>query len=278
MKNELIEIEKGTEIKTLTVGINDLVQLVNDKYGSNVFDMNTAKGRKEIVSNAFKVTKSKTFIAKAIDEAISRKEEEIKPVLETIKALKESKKLSNKHLTELSTDLRQSVTEFENELEAKKLQEEIDGLYDEAVQMNIAFDKEVENKRLIELAIKTEHENKIKAEAAAKAKLLAEQNAAKAIEDAKKAVVEAEKKAKLAEVKRLYDIDQAKKAEIAKQKAKEQAILDAQAKRDADINHKKTINNKVLSELTALGLDDEQAKAVIKAIVVGKVSNVTIKY
>ena len=214
---------------------------------------------------------------------------EIEPTLTIIKELKESKKHSNKHLTELSKDLRDSVTKYEKELADVKLQEEIALLYDVAIEMNLAFDKEVENKRLIDLAIKTEYENKLKAEAALKAKLEAEQKAIKDIEEIKKAkllaeqnaanaAIEANNKAALAEVKRLYDVDQAKQLIIKQQKDKEQAILDEQAKRDANTSHKKAINNKILSELTTLGLDDEQAKAVIKAIVVGKVSNVTIKY
>ena len=318
MKNEIIKIEKGTEIVTLTTGINDLIELVNEKYGNNVFNIETTKGRKSIISNAYDVTKSKTFIARAIDETIKQKELEVQPTLDIIKHLKESKKHSNRYLTELSTDLRQSVTDYEEELSLVKLQEEIDLSHGVAIEMNISHDKEVENKRLIDLAIKTEYENKLKEEAALKAKLEAEQKAAddirianEKVEQAKKDIIEAKIKADLekeiaeakrlqdikdAETKRLNDIETAKKAEILRidnirkayedekkeEELKAKMIKDLeiaeQKKRDDDIEHKKTINNKILSELSSLGLSDEHSKIVIKAIIQDKISNTIIKY
>ena len=48
--------------------------------------------------------------------------------------------------------------------------------------------------------------------------------------------------------------------------------------READKNHKAKINRQALADLVAIGLSEDQAKAVVKAIVSGKVSNVSISY
>jgi len=102
--------------------------------------------------------------------------------------------------------------------------------------------------------------------------------------------------AKAAEQKRLDDIKAAEEkaareqreavqAEQARQAAKEKGIKDAQdekdrqdAARQADVDHRSKINNQVKSGLMLLGIEEEKAIEVVKAIVKGEIRNVSLRY
>lgn len=60
--------------------------------------------------------------------------------------------------------------------------------------------------------------------------------------------------------------------------AEEKRIADETARRSADREHRRLINQQAITDLVSAGLTDEQAKACIKAIVMGKVQAVTINY
>lgn len=60
--------------------------------------------------------------------------------------------------------------------------------------------------------------------------------------------------------------------------AEEKRIADETARRSADREHRRLINQQAITDLVAAGLTDEQAKACITAIVMGKVQAVTINY
>lgn len=60
--------------------------------------------------------------------------------------------------------------------------------------------------------------------------------------------------------------------------AEEKRIADETASRSADREHRRLINQQAITDLVAAGLTDEQAKACITAIVMGKVQAVTINY
>lgn len=60
--------------------------------------------------------------------------------------------------------------------------------------------------------------------------------------------------------------------------AEEKRIADEAAARAADIEHRKTVNNKALADLVAAGVPEECAKACITAIAKGAVSAVRITY
>ena len=68
---------------------------------------------------------------------------------------------------------------------------------------------------------------------------------------------------------------EAERKRIEEEKRREQQEAERRAK---DRTHKAKINGGVLSALSDLGLSDELGKAVITAIVQGKVPNVTINY
>lgn len=60
--------------------------------------------------------------------------------------------------------------------------------------------------------------------------------------------------------------------------AEEKRIADEAAARAADIEHRKTVNNKALADLVAAGVPEECAKACITAIAKGAVSAIRITY
>ncbi|AWP32010.1 hypothetical protein B9D02_05215 [Pantoea vagans] len=60
--------------------------------------------------------------------------------------------------------------------------------------------------------------------------------------------------------------------------AEEKRIADETARRSADREHRRVINQQAITDLVAAGLTDEQAKACITAIVMGKIQAVTINY
>jgi len=60
--------------------------------------------------------------------------------------------------------------------------------------------------------------------------------------------------------------------------AEEKRVADETARRSADREHRRVINQQAITDLVAAGLTDEQAKACITAIVMGKVQAVTINY
>ena len=129
------------------------------------------------------------------------------------------------------------------ELAALKIQIEED--HEIALLMNKTFEFD----RAEELKIKKEHEEQIR----------------------KQAVIDAEIDAKLQAEKAV----QAEKERVAQQEAFERY---EKRQREANIEHKRTINNKALSDLIELGLTENNAQAVIKAIAKNLISNITINY
>lgn len=75
------------------------------------------------------------------------------------------------------------------------------------------------------------------------------------------------------------DAERRRAAEVeASRLAEEKRIADEAARRSADREHRRLINQQAITDLVAAGLTDEQAKACITAIVMGKVQAVTINY
>ena len=62
------------------------------------------------------------------------------------------------------------------------------------------------------------------------------------------------------------------------QAAKEEAERKAEEARLANVEHMRSINQEILNKLCAIGLDEDQAKAVITAIARNQIPNVSIKY
>lgn len=147
-------------------------------------------------------------------------------------------------------------------------------------------EEEARKEREAEIARKAAEDARIEAERRAKAeqdrieaeKQAAEERAARAEREKTEAAKRAEEARIAAEAKAERERRAAVEAErkrIEDEKRREQQEAEYRAK---DRTHKAKINGGVLSALSNLGLSDELGKAVITAIVQGKVPNVTINY
>lgn len=245
---ELAKINPGQELETLTSGLSNFITKVKREVDCEGIDVNTKKGRAEIISNAFDVTKAKTGIATKIDNLIVSKEKEIEPTLKIIKVLKESKKITNKELGELSKSVRRAVTDWEVgeqkriedekvRLEAEALAKEKESDYELASIEDELFDMKLA-KRLEEERIEREasalrsktaqeaRDKKIADEAADKAKSDVEAEKVKAIQDK----IDAEELAKQAEINRLAAEETAKQQRIQSEINRIEALKQAKAR------------------------------------------------
>ncbi len=112
--------------------------------------------------------------------------------------------------------------------------------------------------------------------------------------DEREARLKAEKEAALLREEQLKQqaIEREKQAEIdcqnaveqerlrfeREQAAKAEADRKAEQERLANVEHMRSINNQILNKLCEIGLDEDQAKAVITAIAKNQIPNVSIKY
>lgn len=201
------------------------------------------------------------------------------------------------------------------EEEAAKLREEIERCHELALFMNAEFDREQEEKRKAAEQARIERERRIAEEAAERAKIEAEakakaereemerkaREAMEAIERATREAIEAAEKAErdrkaaeerhareLAEreAKAKADAERAVReereraeAEQRRIKAEQDAKAAAEANAAANKEHQRKINAAIVAGLVEhSGITEEQAKAVVKAAITGKIGRLTINY
>ena len=111
-------------------------------------------------------------------------------------------------------------------------------------------------------------------------KIEAEERAKKAEQEAIRQAEKAKTDAAAAEEKRLADIEKARKEEEARQQKIRDDELAETAKREADIEHRREVNNKAAVDLSVAvsDLEADFCLRVIKAIAQGKITNVKIIY
>lgn len=108
------------------------------------------------------------------------------------------------------------------------------------------------------------------------ARLKAEKEAALLREEQlKQQAIEREKQA---EIDRKNAVEQERLRIEREQAAKEEADRKAEQERLANVEHMRSINNQILNKLCEIGLDEDQAKAVITAIAKNQIPNVSVKY
>lgn len=199
-------------------------------------------------------------------------------------------------LNELAID--ESWEEFETEAHRVK-SDRLNQLQDKLAKRLKYEEEQAELARLrieAEERERAEREERIAREAAEKARIEAEKKANAEREKAIREKIEAEQRElqakrdlelaeqrriaaeKQAELDKIAAAERAKQQEIERQQAEAARIESERLAREADKSHKAKINRQALTDLIAIGLSDEQAKAVVKAIVTGKVSNVSISY
>ncbi|EAA8821860.1 cell envelope biogenesis protein TolA [Salmonella enterica subsp. enterica serovar Tennessee] len=189
---DLVVIEKSNAMEVFKSAdqIEDILQKVEREVMSFVPDVTTAKGRKEIASLAYKVAQTKTYLDGLGKDLVA----ELKEIPKLIDA---NRKTVRDRLDELKEKARQPLTNYEDEQERIKKEEEekraaeelaknIEADHEMALLMNDAFDRDLAEKKAEEQRQRIAHEEEIKRQAEEKAKREAEEKAAAEIAAAKK--------------------------------------------------------------------------------------------
>lgn len=312
--SDLVVIEKTNVMTVFTDAkqIDPILEKIRNDAKSIVADVSTDKGRKEIASVAYKVAQAKSYLDGLGKDLV----DELKEVPKKVDA---NRKFVRDFLDNLKEEVRQPLTDWESEqariaaekqaeaerieaeklaaIEAEKIAKQLENDHELGLLLNAEFDRtRIEEAKAKEQA-RIEYENKIareaeekaKAESEAKAKLEREESERKVIE-AKLATERVEREKKEAEDKAIADAKEAaRQAEISKEqaviaeRARLQKIADDEVKaaqaREADQNHKRAINQKIIAALVEhAGINEEQSKALITAIVKKQIPSLNINY
>jgi len=295
-----------------------LVSKIEGEVRSFIPDLETDKSRKEIASLSAKVSKSKVILdglgktlvsewknkAKVVDAERKMirdrldclRDEARKPLTEWEDI--EKKKIEDKRIAkELLEDHEQAITENDlfNRTREIERKEEDQRILEEAKLRKEREDK-LESERIERenaIAIKAAEDEKRKAEdLAIKEKAAAEQQiieAKAAVEmekiKAKRVAEQAEKdkadaivQAELRLIKEVQKKEQERVEEERKQRVESEKIS-AEAKRKADNkNHQKKINNHIINQLKAIGIDENLSKKLIISIVKKEIDYLSINY
>lgn len=207
-------------------------------------------------------------------------EVENKPVDESWEEFEhEAHRAKGNALTSLRAALEKRQAYEAEQAELARLRAEAAAREQQDREARIAREAEEKARRDAEAAAQAERDAVAKREAEAKAAAERRELELKlAAEKAEREKLEAEQRAARAQQESEARAQAAAAAER-QRIADEQAAEDAETKRrEANRAHKASVNNAAKAALIAEGLSDEQAKAVIKAIVEGRVPAVTISY
>ena len=294
--------------------LEQIRQAVNE-----VPDLTTKKGRDRVASLAAQVSRSKTAIEKPGREYLKRLKEAVRPAEAEIKrfvnACDELRDATRKPLTEWEAEQERIKAEeamnalhaealemnikFDRELAAKfEADHEMALLMDkdfdreradkaaEAERQRIAREEEI--KRLAEEKAKREAEERHCAELEAAARREAEERAAKEraerervegiqrAEREKQAAIEAERRKAQEEADHIRrEAEQREQARLAEEKRK----ADEQARREADVKHRKTVGTDIVKALVAnTSITRDQAIEVLTAVKDGRIPHTGISY
>ncbi|CNJ17778.1 Uncharacterised protein [Yersinia aldovae] len=293
--------------------LNQIRQAVNE-----VPDVTTAKGRARIASLAASASRSKTAIEKPgreylkkLKEAVKPAEAEIKRFVDACDALRDE---TRRPLTEWEAEQDRLKQEAEAKKKAEELAAEVEVKHEMALLMNDAFDRAQADKKAEDERLQKERDDRIAAEATAKVKrdadlaaqqereasarreaelrLQAEQGerdrvalALKAEQDKKDAIAKAEREKQEAiaaeQLKAQEEADRIKHEAQQKEDARlaeEKRVRDEDAKRAADVEHRRTINRQAVADLIANGLPEDCAQKCVAAIAKNLISSVRIAY
>lgn len=298
--------------------IEEILQKVEHEVMSFVPDVTTVKGRKEIASLAYRVSQTKSYLDGLGKDLVAELKEvpklidaNRKTVRDRLDALRDK---ARQPYTEWEAEQERIKAEEEARIAAEKLALQIESDHEIALLLNDKFDRDAAEAKAEAERQRAAHEEEIRRQAAEQARIEAEQAAQrereaaakreadlqaakeKAEADAKLAQERAEREAREAQERAERQAKEAReKAEREKQAAieaeqrkareaeaarlaEEKRIADEAAARAADVAHRKSVNNKALADLVAVGLTEEQARTVITAIAKGEVTAIHITY
>lgn len=315
----VIEKKNAMAVFTNNDQLDPLIELIEKEARSLVPDVTTKKGRDAIASMAHKVARSKTYIDNAGKDLVAELkalpkqiDESRRVVRERLDALKDEVR---RPLTEWEAEQeRIKAEEAMNALHAealamneefdRQLASRIESDHEMALLMNDAFDREQADKAAEAERQRIAHEEEIKRLAAAAAAREVEQRAQREREEAalreaalkaqaeqaerdriaaeqkaeadKRAAVEAERRKAQEEADRIRrEAEQREQARLAEEKR----IADEQARREADVNHRKAVGTDIVKALLAnTSLTRDQAIEVLTAIKDGNIPHTGISY
>ncbi|HHC2778770.1 hypothetical protein [Klebsiella pneumoniae] len=315
----VIEKKNAMAVFTNKDQLDPLIEAIEKEARSLVPDVTTKKGRDAIASMAHKVARSKTYIDNAGKDLVAELkalpkqiDESRRVVRERLDALKDEVR---RPLTEWEVEQeRIKAEEAMNALHVealamnedfdRQLAARIESDHEMALLMNDAFDREQADKAAEAERQRIAHEEEIKRLAAAAAAREVEQRAQREREEAahreavlkaqaeqaerdriaaeqkaeadKQAAIEAERRKAQEEVDRIRR--EAEQRELARQ-AEEKRKADEQARREADVKHRKAVGTEIVKALLAnTSLTRDQAIEVLTAVKDGRIPHTGISY
>lgn len=315
----VIEKKNAMAVFTNNDQLDPLIEAIEKEARSLVPDVTTKKGRDAIASMAHKVARSKTYIDNAGKDLVAELkalpkqiDESRRVVRERLDALKDEVR---RPLTEWEAEQERIKAEEAmlalhvealamNEDFDRQLAARIESDHEMALLMNDAFDREQADKAAEAERQRIAHEEEIKRLAEEKAKREAAEQAQREIDAAaarereailakeraereqreaveraereKQAAVEAERRKAQEEADRIRrDAEQREQARLAEEKRK----ADEQARREADVKHRKAVGVEVVKALLAnTSLTRDQAIEVLTAVKDGRIPHTGISY
>ena len=303
----VIEKQNAMAVFTTKEQLDPIIEAIEKEARSLVPDVSTRKGRDAIASMAHKVARSKTYIdnagkdlvaeLKALPKQIDESRRIVRERLDALKdevrrplteweaeqeRIKAEEAMSAMHAEALEMNIK-----FDQELAAKfeadhemallmnkdidrdreeqrRLAEQAQRERDERLKQESAEqarrDAEAKHKAELEAAARREAEEKARAELAERQRIEAEQRAAREKQEAEERA--RREKAAAVEAERLK-AKQAEEARLAEQKR----IADEQAKREADVKHRKAVGTNIVNALTShTSITREQAIEVLTSL------------
>ena len=299
-------------------GVEPLLENIKQQATDFVPDLKTTKGRSEIASMSHKVSKAKVVIdaagkklvsewkqrAKVVDESrrkarlflddlrdevrepLTQWEQEQKRMAE---AKRKAEEMEHAHVEAIAEDVL-----FEREVELKSKEAEMERQAEIRRQMEV--DKQIAKEKA-ERAERIRIEATEKAEREAEGKLKAEREKTERAErEVKEAGERAKRDAEQAEKDRVATAEKAERDKQEAIKRERQDAIDKAAaierarqqqaeeqkredeRRAADREHRKTVNNRILTALTSEGISKDDAKKVITLVASGAVADMHIRY
>jgi len=277
MTNELIKIEDLNPLEIFkSGGLDPILKTISESAKSIVPDIETDKGRKELKSMAYAISRTKTTIDDVGKELVSGWKDQAKKV-------DAERKKSRDFLDTLKEEIREPLTTWENRV--KKHEENI-----EIIRSYLTFDFEPSAEQLQERIESAKNTNNREwEEFAEQAKAVYEMVVEDLEERLNNRIKHESEQAELEELRKIKaEKDRAEELEKAKQggiklaekQAKElKAKEEAETKdREADLDNRKKVNRAALKVIMGSGITEQQGMAVLTSIVKGKVPNVTIRY
>lgn len=295
-----------------------LIESIRVNAKSLVADVTTAKGRKALISMSATVRSSKVAIDNAgknlvaemkkrpalVDESRRKIRESLDELAAEIRQpVTEYEEAESARLEAIKISLLHDEALVMNDEFDKARAEKFEADHELALLMNDKFDSDkLEAERIAEQQ-RIDYEQRIAREAEERVKREAEEKAQRERDQAEReklelqAAAEREKQERIAAEQRAEQqrIDDQKRAEREKQQAieaerrkseqaekarlaEEKRIKDEADRKAKDTEHRRQVNNEILSALTELGASDEFAMSLIKAMAKNLIPNVKINY